>query len=552
MKRYWFFLLVFCLLYFLLMNVFNNFELGHDQARHANGGLLWYYYFHGYGERTFASFDEFLSSFPQFSRGKIAWYFLYDPPLQHILIAFSYTFFGITEFAARFPSQVLAIMGIIYVFLLAKKMVEERIALLLAILYGFVPFVFSIGRDAMTDVSAASCTIAWMYYTFFIAKEKQGWRKYAYGMIGGIFLSAGVLIKYPTLFFFLGFFGVYFFYTGIKNYRKENKMFPKEKSEVFFIGGMQLLMVLLLSSWWVSYSLFGGGISEILFSVGREGWTEHGFLYNMTYLSYELLIETAGFFVGFYLLVFYLIFKRISLEDKEVPLFIYSCFSLFLAPAFFTNIQPRYYLAVLPFVFILIARFLEHQWKKWATTIFIGYASLFFFISITMAFLVFHANGVVDASGFDEVLNDKKGPALFFNYYGNFDTIDIVSGPNILTVKSWWQYWYAYFFRDQYLFNVELDQQNHYYNPDLFMFRMLQHLEENPEIGFVYLSSAELEGIYGQDVLQIMNSTKETMPTYFVLANTKKEEEYQMMQQFLSALKTEKEEYTYWDFYRMR
>src|SRR3989338_5212309 len=133
MKKEHIIMVLFLIIYFLLMNLFGNFELGHDQARHANNGALWYYYLHGYGDKTFTSFDALILSFPEFSRSKIAWYFFYDPPVYPLFTSVSYTLLGMTDFAARLPSQLLSILGIFFIFLLAREYTSERNAVLIAI-----------------------------------------------------------------------------------------------------------------------------------------------------------------------------------------------------------------------------------------------------------------------------------------------------------------------------------------------------------------------------------------------------------------------------------
>jgi len=520
------------------MNIFNNFELGHDQARHANDGALWYYYLHGYGTREFASYDAFITSFPEFSRSKIAWYFLYDPPVHALITAASYTVFGMNEFAARLPSQLLNIVGILFLFLLAKEFTSEKNALLIAFLYGCIPLVFHLGRDAMIDSGAASFLIGWMYCSFFLAAKHERWKKYCCFFVGGIALTLAILTKYTSVFFFVGFLTVYGTYIFWKIFKKKERVFSFENKQVFFCVIIQIGLLVVLSLPWISYSLFNGGVLEKLAPVRTENWTQHGYFYNVSYLFYELIIESVGLF-GFILLLY---FGRKAMQQKHAPLVSFVAAALLVVPLYFTNIQPRYFLAVFGFALIIIFLLLTNIFsEKTARRVVIGYLCIFVFISITLSYLVLQNNGLIDTSGFDTTFSAIQGQALFFGYYGNFDTVDIVSGPHILAVKSWWQYW-----------NTENPYTNHYANPDLFMFRFFQKLETHPDIGFVYLSAAELQGEYGVDVLQIMNSTKESIPTYFIVPNTNQGEEYTSIEQFLAGVTTQKNSYIYWDFYEIR
>ncbi len=549
MKKEYLLLLIFCILYIFLMNIFGNFELGHDQARHANDGALWYYYIHGYGAKEFFSYDEFITSFPEFSRSKIAWYFLYDPPVHPILTAISYTLFGINEFAARLPSQLINIFGIFFLFLLAKELTSEKSAILIAFLYGCIPLVFHLGRDAMIDSGAASFLISWLYISFFLSQKCSGWKRYLCFGIGGIALTTAVLTKYTSLFFFIGFLLVYFFFILFGSYRMDKTFFSHSLKQFIFLLIVQSFIVLIISYPWITYSWFTGGVLGKLSSVRTENWTQQGYIFNVLYLFYELSIESVGLFA----LILLFFFRRKVFQQKHTPLLSYLIATLIVVPFYFTNIQPRYFLAVFAVACVLIFVFLQIVFsEKTAQCIFLVYLLLFIFISITLSYVVFHGNGEVDQTGFDTTFSSIKGPALFFGYYGNFDTVDIVSGPRILAVRSWYQYWYSFFFKDTALFNIELDQQNHYSNPDQIMFRFFQKLKTHPEIGFVYLSASELEGEYGTDVLQIMNSTKDSIPTYFIVPNTNKGEEYIYMEKFLAGVSTEKHSYKYWVFYEVK
>lgn len=526
------------------MNIYGNVELGHDQSRHANSGALWYYYFHGYGEKEFSSFNEFLVSFPEFSRGKIGWYFVFDPPVHGLLTAVSYTFFGMNELAARLPSQLLQLVGIFFLFLLAKEYTSERNALLIAMLYALTPFVFHVGRDAMTDISAVTFIIAWMYCTFYWAQKREGWKRYLCWTLGALFLTAGALTKYPIFFFFIVFMAAYFLFLIIHGYWKEKKWRTKQSMTLFFIGILQGSIFMVLSWWWISYSWIDSGMFTVLTGIGSEDWTTFSIVYNAAYLLYEFVLETAGFL----LFAFLLIFQRKNLEEKHIPLTIYLLIALFILPYIFTNIQPRYYASLLPFALILIVVTLEKIFsQKTILRISVVYILLYLFIDVTMAYAVLQNNGTIDATAFDETFATVSGAAVFFNYYGNFDTIDMVSGPHVLTIKSWWAWMKKWIYG-----NGVTKQKHHYSNPDLFMFRMFQNLGAHSEIGFTYLSTQELEGAYGEDLLAVMNSTKSSFPTYFILANTKQGEEYQGMHEFLAGVDTKRYAYPYWDFYRVK
>ncbi len=550
-------------IYILLMNMYSGFELGHDQSRHAVNGQLWYYYFHGYGNKQFQNIDQFILSFPQFSIGKIGWYFLLDPPLYGLATALSYTLFGMNEFAARFPSQIFTLAGALLLYLLVQEFTTKKHAAIIAALYGFTPFVFQIGRDAMTDTAAAAFVIGWIYFTFFIGKNNSENAKrpyltqYLFIIIGGIFLTAATLMKYTSVLFIIGFIPLYLFYLMYKKYKKEKKIFSTELVSFIFAMLLQVAIIFALSWWWISYAIIEQNTFSVMQRIGTENWTHKGPFYNIAFLLYEYIIETAGYFLFTLFLI-----KKERITEKHIPLIFCACSFLFVVPLFLSNVQPRYFLPILPCIIIATYTSLQRYKEVYVTGIAAVYIIFFIYVNIFMSYTVLLNNGAINTDAFDTTMHGVHGSALFFNYYGNFDTIDIVSGPNILTMQSWW-------------FNVidgddlsPVDKRNqaidkvtsmptsrtmhHYYNPDQFMFRMFQKLEKYPEIGFVYLSAAELQGEYGEDVLMIMNSTKDRFPTYFVISNTKNEEEYQYIESFIAGVITEKHTYTYWDFFEVK
>lgn len=80
--------------------------------------------------------------------------FWYDkPPMYYWLVAGAFKIFGIGEFAARFPSALLAVGGAMLVYLSGRKLFSERAGLLAALILATSLEYFYLGNAAVTDMT---------------------------------------------------------------------------------------------------------------------------------------------------------------------------------------------------------------------------------------------------------------------------------------------------------------------------------------------------------------------------------------------------------------
>ncbi|MDU2065882.1 MAG: glycosyltransferase family 39 protein [Sporomusaceae bacterium] len=140
-----------------------------------------------YGEtpREMLLFNDWLSP-------RIYGDFWYDkPPLFYWLVAFSFKLFGINEFAARFPSALLAVATVILIYQAGRKLFDERTGLLSALVLTTMVEFFYLSKAAVTDMTLLFCLTAsllgfllkryWLLYLF------AGLATLAKGPIGLVF-----------------------------------------------------------------------------------------------------------------------------------------------------------------------------------------------------------------------------------------------------------------------------------------------------------------------------------------------------------------------------
>ncbi|VBB08280.1 dolichyl-phosphate-mannose-protein mannosyltransferase [Lucifera butyrica] len=123
----------------------------------------------------------------------------YDkPPMYYWLVAASYKTFGINEFAARFPSALLAVAGVVLVYLAGTKLFNQRAGIAGGLVLATSLEYFYLGKAAVTDITltlflSASllCFLLRRYYLFYFFAALATLTK---GPIGFLFQGAIILI----------------------------------------------------------------------------------------------------------------------------------------------------------------------------------------------------------------------------------------------------------------------------------------------------------------------------------------------------------------------
>ncbi|VAW66121.1 Polymyxin resistance protein ArnT, undecaprenyl phosphate-alpha-L-Ara4N transferase; Melittin resistance protein PqaB [hydrothermal vent metagenome] len=135
---------------------------------------------------------------PQFDYGIPFWG---KPPLATWLSAGSFQLFGVNEFAARFPSLILAIIILVAVYTLAKRQRDSDFALIACyILASGILFFIAAGAVIMDTALVTGISLAMISFWLAMKTEKQKW-----GYLFFIGLSVGLLSKGPLTFVLVGF-----------------------------------------------------------------------------------------------------------------------------------------------------------------------------------------------------------------------------------------------------------------------------------------------------------------------------------------------------------
>lgn len=131
--------------------------------------------------------------------------FWYDkPPMYYWLVAGSFKLFGVGEFAARFPSALLAVIGAIVVYLSGRKLFNDRAGLLSALILTTSLEYFYLSNAAVTD----------MTLTFFLTAALLSFLHKHYYMFYG-WIALAVMTKGPVgIVLCGGIVGLYLLCTG--------------------------------------------------------------------------------------------------------------------------------------------------------------------------------------------------------------------------------------------------------------------------------------------------------------------------------------------------
>lgn len=105
----------------------------------------------------------------------------FHPPLYHVLLRSWILFFGNTEISVRIPSIILSIVGVYFIYLIAKKLFENKTALICATLLATAPLHIYYSQEARMYMLAATLAAASVY--FFVAIIKNDKLKYWVGFI---------------------------------------------------------------------------------------------------------------------------------------------------------------------------------------------------------------------------------------------------------------------------------------------------------------------------------------------------------------------------------
>ncbi|MBC8015170.1 MAG: glycosyltransferase family 39 protein, partial [Sporomusaceae bacterium] len=146
-------------------------------------------------EPVYAETPKEMMAFDEFISPRIYGEYWYDkPPMYYWLVAASYKIFGITEFAARFPSAVLAVACTLAVYLSGRRLFNERAGMAGALVLTTSIEFFYLGKAAVTDMTLLLCLtislLAFIEKRYYLAYLFAGLATVTKGPIGLLFPGA--------------------------------------------------------------------------------------------------------------------------------------------------------------------------------------------------------------------------------------------------------------------------------------------------------------------------------------------------------------------------
>ena len=245
------------------------------------------------------------------------------PVLFYNFIEVSYKIFGVNEFAARFPSAVFGLLGVIGVYLLGALFFNKRVALLSAVILAVNIEYIILAKACVTDMALSAFLVLGFLFFFYAYIKNKG---YFYILSAASFALA-TLTKGPVFALLpAATIGIYLFWT--KGFKAVPRM-PVLAALIFFL--------LIASPWYlIMIKMHGKNFTEAFFgfqNITRFMESEHKigsqFYYNIPAIL-------AGFFPWsvFLPLAFWHMYKKLrnthdaSRTTKNNIIFLLAWFSV--------------------------------------------------------------------------------------------------------------------------------------------------------------------------------------------------------------------------------
>jgi 4-amino-4-deoxy-L-arabinose transferase-like glycosyltransferase len=285
---------------------------------------------------------------------RIYGHFWYDKPVMiYWLLLFSYKIFGITEFASRLPSAVMAALTVAFVYWFAEKLYgNRRTALLSAVVLGTSLEFWVLARMIITDATLmlfSSVALALLYLG--VLEKRRKWYVLAYISAGLAVLTKGpVGIVLPGLAMLL-------YIAAARRWGLLRKL--------FLIPGTVVFLAVTGPWYYYMYQVHGSAFIDIFFGMNnfvRATVSEHPdsnvFYYYLVLFPVSLLPWTGVFFGA--------VIDAVKNRKAEHTLFLLVWPAVILV--FYTLMATKYPTYVFPAAFptaILIGKYLSDRLDRW-------------------------------------------------------------------------------------------------------------------------------------------------------------------------------------------
>ena len=304
--------------------------------------------------------------------------FWYDkPPMYYWLVAGAFKMFGVGEFASRFPSALLAVMGVVVVYLSGRKLFSDRVGLLSALILTTSLEYFYLSNAAVTD----------MTLTFFLTAALLSFINKRYYMFYG-WVALAVVTKGPIgIVLCGGIVGMYLVITGNLGLLKRMKL----------VRGIALFAVISLPWYLMMYHYHGMAFVDTFLgfhNVTRFLQPEHssGILWY-----YYIPVLILGFFpwTPFMIQAFWAALREKG-ENRNYGIFLAIWASVVFL--FFTLSQTKlvsYILPMFPPLALLVGWYFDKVWREKDYGVLKWFAGSFTVLSMILVVGLFYAADLV-------------------------------------------------------------------------------------------------------------------------------------------------------------
>ena len=284
------------------------------------------------------------------------------PPMFFWMQSTAMKWFGVNEFAARFPNAICGIVTLLVVFSIGRRIYDTRFGILWALAYGGSLFPNMYFKSGIIDPWFNLFTFLSLYYFILYHWKKNGFDKegltkplYFYVIWSGVFMGLAVLTKgQVALMVFLLVLGVYLIYNRFK---------------IYFNWGHTLLFLgvsfLVLSTWYAYETISRGPwfINEFLKYQYRL-FTTHD-ADQEGFLGYHYIVLLVGCFPASILAIpSFFKSKYSSNFDKDFKK--WMIFLFWVVTILFTIVQSRiiHYSSLAWFPVTFLAAYSIYKWQR--------------------------------------------------------------------------------------------------------------------------------------------------------------------------------------------
>lgn len=235
-------------------------------------------------------------------------YFNYDlrfdkPIFFYWLIALSYLIFGISEFAARFPSAILATGLVFFTYYFGRTTISRSFGLISSLILASSLEFIAISRMSITDMALAFFICAAIYSGFIAAFREDVFKKYWWWLVY-LFSGIAVLTKGPVGLALPGL--ILFIYLILIGKLKES-LKPK-----FIIPGFLIFFASVIPWYYAIIKEYGMVFINYFFLKHNfERFASSGFQHQQPFYFYFIVI-----FAGFFPWIIYFISSLIKYTQK--------------------------------------------------------------------------------------------------------------------------------------------------------------------------------------------------------------------------------------------